>query len=676
MKLHRWIRLTTALLACALLGGTVACTGAPDPSDTKETTDTALPIDTGSVRDTESATDSVTDSQSESESDTEVESSLTREEAVELLSGSPYASPIRTDAFLGLSAPADVGIREDSLQEIRYPIPADEDCARVYLVTDHGITTDGTDNAAKFNALMAELSSVEGVKKVVFPAGVYPFEGTLRINGVADLYICSDKPDALFEISMTAWCQGISVSGCRNLHVNDFGFDYETPTAITGEIVASTANTVTVKVDDGYDLTDPRYGGGKIEWGSYMEFVLDDATGKYIPNKDGNLLYNSTGDQVKNITNGVYDPATGELTLTFRSLNRVKTGTRVNVAYTMYEYYGMYATGCENIYLENAHFYHTAGMCFGADNTENIYFNRFHLSPRDGRLMTATADGLHFYSCTGEVVLTNSVLEYSHDDCLNIKGNYAAVQSGTGNTVTASTSPDLRVEVGDVLDVYEIHTFRYVGGFTVTAVDGGTYTLAEALPEALNSGFMLCNASKSPTFTAQNCFFGNKRNRGMLIQCRGVEISNCTFQNIVHGAIQILSVADIFAEGIMPRDVVVKNNKFLGNAIEDVHIFTWGRGGTTPGTITDVRVENNFFSGTGQYPVDILGGGDIAVESNLFSGIRAVRSSVIIRKSLAISVKNNLSLPARASGYKTVNADDTAQNITTEGNYIEDKPEA
>ncbi len=714
----RWL---SAGLAVVLLSGTVACTKASDtggdsdtaatetrpsthagtvPETSPETETGRVPVDSDTLP--EASPETVPDTQAEtgtpaetlpetapqSEFETEVETvpvfddiPLTRDEVIDVLAGSIYAADMHTDAFLGLSEPSRVGIQEIEWYQEKYPVPADADCAHVYPVTEYGIAPDGTENAARFNALMEELGSVEGVKKVVFPAGVYPFENTLRISGVQDLYICAETDEG-FEISMTEWKQGITVDGCKNIHFNNLAFDYETPTAITGEVVTcdNHAGQVVIKVDDGYDLTDPRYNGGKVVWGSYMEFKLDKASGKYIPDARGNLLYNSTGDQIKSIADGAYNPETRELTLTFgRTITSVKAGTRVNVAYTMYEYYGMHASGCENVFLENVRFYHTAGMTFGAWNTTNIYLNRFRLSPREGsgRLMTATADGLHFGNCEGEVVLTNSVLEYSHDDCLNIKGSYAAVTGSGEHTISYNRSTDLRVEVGEIIDVYETNTFRFAGSFTVTAVDAATatYTVAETVTEDFSSGFMVCNASKSPKFTAHNCFFGNKRNRGMLIQCRGVEISNCTFRNIVHGAIQILSVADIFAEGIMPRDVVVKNNKFLGNSIEDVHIFTWGRGGTTPGTIRNVTVENNFFSGTGKYPVDILGGGEITVANNLFSEIRGVKSSVIIRTSTDITVKDNLSLPARTNGYKTVDADGTTQNTVTEGNYIQDELE-
>ncbi len=676
------IRTLSALLGLFLLLGASACTPAGD------TTDTSAPATEGDTlaesrppqNETTAEAPADTPAETTTETEPETEEVLDMDAVIDRLNASPYASPFRTDAACGIPDPSLVGIREAAMTEVKYPLPADSEFAHLYNVTEYGITTDGTENARKFNALMAELASVEGRKKVYFPAGVYPMEATLRIDGVDDLYICSDGPGTNFELSMTAWCQGISVSACRNLHLHDLAFDYATPTAVSGEVVAANAGarTVTVRIFDEFDLTDPRYNGGKINWGSYMEFKEDKATGKYVPNPTGNLLYNSTGDGIKNIQNGTYDPATRELTLTFASLGRTpKEGTRVNVAYTMYEYYGLYAEDCEELYIEGARFYHTAGMTFGARATKNIYINRFVLSPREGssRLMTATADGMHFYSCEGKVLISGSVLEYSHDDCLNIKGAYQRAVSNEGSRIIVDATTDIHVEPGDQIDIYDKSTFRYVGTYTVTVADMsiGIYEVAEPIEETLNTNYMICNASKSPALTIQNSYFGNKRNRGMLIQCREVLIENCTYQNIVHGAIQILSVADVFAEGIMPRNVTVRGCKFLGNTLTDVNVFTWGPQGTTTGTITGVTVEACFFGDCGAEPVTFLGAGSCAVKNNLIDECRA-RIAVKATTSDHITVTGNSVRLRRPSGFRMILADATSAHIIAEDNLLCGEP--
>ena len=36
------------------------------------------------------------------------------------------------------------------------------------------------------------------------------------------------------------------------------------------------AHTVSIRINDAFDLSNPRYKGGKIMWGSYMEMYRDE----------------------------------------------------------------------------------------------------------------------------------------------------------------------------------------------------------------------------------------------------------------------------------------------------------------------------------------------------------------------------------------------------------------
>ena len=38
---------------------------------------------------------------------------------------------------------------------------------------------------------------------------------------------------------------------------------------------------------------------------------------------------------------------------------------------------------------------------------------------------------------------------------------------------------------------------------------------------------------------------------------------NCSFENILHGSVLLPATRDIFGEAILPRDITIKNNKFL-----------------------------------------------------------------------------------------------------------------
>jgi hypothetical protein len=131
----------------------------------------------------------------------------------------------------------------------------------------------------------------------------------------------------------------------------------------------------------------------------------------------------------------------------------------------------------------------------------------------------------------------------------------------------------------------------------------------------------MANLTKSTKLTIDNNIIGNKRNRGILLQTQGAVIKNNTWRNLVHGAIKIFTLKDQFAEGICPGDVVVENNKFLGNYYGDVHMYTWGTKGTTPGLMKNIVVRNNFSYNTKTAPYQFAGTGDSEASNNLFYNV-------------------------------------------------------
>lgn len=290
--------------------------------------------------------------------------------------------------------------------------------------------------------------------------------------------------------------------------------------------------------------------------------------------------------------------------------------------------------------------------------------------------MTATADGFHCGSCMGEIVVTNSVFEYSHDDSFNIKGAYGKVVANTPKSISYDPAKEIPVEAGDVLDFYSATDFKYLGTFTVKKVDAAKskYDVKESIGSVDLTNAYIVNDTQINSLTVRNSFFGNKRNRGMLIQCRDIEISGCTFQNILHGPLMIFSQADHFAEGVMPRNVVIKNNKFLHNSSTDVNVFTNGPEGAVANTITGVEVSNNFFFESQSRPITYKSAGASKITNNFIYNFRAGLDSAIyvyVSEGVEISknfVKGNISNPD-FEGVK-VNKDST-QDITTKTNVVD-----
>lgn len=553
----------------------------------------------------------------------------------ERMSSAYYSENLKCTRENGLSDASVVGANEAAMSEVRYPVPADGEFKHVYNVSEREILPSVKDNSAALNSLIRSLAEVDGLKKIVFPEGVYRFAQTVSLNGISDLYLVGEGTT---EFLMTQWTEALDIRNCENLHINNIDFDYETSSTVTGTVHSSDPEkrTVTIDVNEPFDLSDYRYTGGKIDKGNYMEFLRDERTGDYYPDEKGMLLYNSNGDRISMISDGVWDPATRRLTLTFGSnvsFRAPEKGKAVSVGYTMYEHFTVWMHDSKNFYMESCNIYSSVGMTFGFYSTENIYMNRTNLMLREGsnKLMTATADGLHTNDCLGDLIVSNSIYENSHDDALNVCTFYKTI---TGTTTSrdgtyviicqsASMETDFPTNVGDEIEIYD-SAMRSVGKYNVLAVKtaGLVSELTVDKPvRRLEKGQRVGNLTRTPKLTLENCVIRNKRNRGILCQTQHSVIRNCTFYNVIHGAIQILSSYDIFNEGLIPRDIAVENCKFVNDhssVTADVAVFRSG-GEIVPDTITGVSVKNCFFAssaiGAG---VQFAGTGDCEMSHNLF----------------------------------------------------------
>lgn len=622
------------ILCLALCGivtgvGVCACTPADPGTTDTDAADTEAP--TGGV-------ETVPETAAETETTPEPSAALTPYQVADLLRAGHNQTPVAEHDACGLSDPSVVGLNEVELNTVLYPAPADDTCRTIVHVADYGITPENENNSKAFDKMMMDLADTVGRVKILFKPETYRFDSTIKITGVSRMCFCSEEAGKPFTFLMTEWTPGIRVTDSSDVQFVDMALDYETPSAVSGVIVSAADKSVVIRVDDAFDLTDPHYRGGKVYYGSYMEFMKDADTGDFTPDPNGNLLYNSTGDGIRNIETGKYDADTHELTLTFKNeIKKPAEGTRVNVAYTMYDNCGIDFAGCRNAKLESVHVYHTTGMAIAVTNTENVYLNRVFISPREGSpmLMTATADCFHCISCTGEIVVTSCRFELSHDDAMNINGRFLTVTGNKGDTITVE-SLNVPVSVGDELELLSKDDLHVVGTVTVQAIKGNTLT-CDGVTDDMKDCFV-GNITTSASLTVRNCFFGNKRNRGMLIQTRRVLIENCIFRNIVHGPIQVLCVPSSFGEGICPVDVTIRNNKFIGCAGTDVNVFSWAANGRkAAGVIRDVTVTNNYFNRSIYYPVQVSTGGNVTVDHNLFDNVCAAASGMSTRALIRVT---------------------------------------
>lgn len=613
-------------------------------------------------------------------------------EVLSILKSSPFSSKIKTNDLIGLEKISDVGVDKTRFDnEILYPVPNE---GTVYIAEDYGITQDSDANTGTLSLLLKEIKSVEGNKIIKFKKGVYYFSGKVDITGISDLYLVGEEGT---EFVYKGWTTYFEAKASKNVHISNISFDMLYSPTISGTIKSynesDTQSTIVLSIPDEFDLTNSLYTNWQGTTCSYMECYYDSLTGSYVPDRNANLFYNSpTSSNNKGVESATYNSNTRELTIVLNysfpycSYRTPKIGTNVSFAYTMYENHGLYFYQCENVYLENVNVYVSGGMGFRVDEGKNVYLNRVNYMNREGskRIMTCTADIIHTAALEGDLRITNSILEASHDDALNIKSFYTVVSSVSASAKeieVKQTQSEVLIsyEIGDTIDIYSKETMGLVDTYTITDVykSGSNYTLTvDRRPKNVEIGQNVGNVTKSTKMELDNCIIRNKRNRGILLQARNSSITNCTFQNVVMGAIQVLSVYDSFREGIVPQNITLNNNKFINNNA-DISVFAYGASGgnhSVPSTIKNVEISNNYFYNGKGTNINLLAVGNCNVLNNLFDYTELNTSNIIYMKlSNSITLMNNLLITPHTSSINFLedNGDVTdvknTNNVATKG---------
>jgi len=632
-----------ALTGCDFSVSNKTETSSIEQSSSESILDSSSQTSSSSV--TQESSSSLEESSSISSSSEETEpvdiQQVNKVQALNSLRSSLYSDAIKTSDNIGLKTLYNVGVNEEKYEdEVLYPVPSNN--VTVYKVSDYNITTNGSDNARNLNNLLTDLKTVSGTKIIKFDSGTYNFASTVNVVGVKDLYIVGNNT----KYVLNKWASYITMTQCSNIHINNIEFDMNPSPTIAGTVKSYSYDAngdcdVVLSVFDEFDLSNGAYSSWSATSqynynGSYMECSLDTLTNKYSPDKGKNLFYNTTSSDrsvmgMKNITlNPTAHELTVKLSKTFPwdSLKSPTIGTMVSLAFTMYNYTGFLFVECENVYVEGMTCHVTAGMGFRVESGKNFYLNnvKFAQDPKSKRIMTCTADIIHTIALEGDLKITNSLLESSHDDALNIKSFYGKVTSvaKSSREITISQTQNevaIKFETGDVIDFYDPDTMGFIDRYSVVSSEknGKNYTVTvDRRPNNIEEGLSAGNDTRSTHMYLHNSIIRNKRNRGILLQTRYSEISNCTFYNVIMGAIQVLSVGDSFREAIVPAEVVLKNNKLIECRGGDISVFAYGTTGSSiPGTIKNITISNNFLYNNNSNPFWLRSVTDSTLTNNL-----------------------------------------------------------
>ena len=459
------------------------------------------------------------------------------------------------------------------------------------------------------------------------------FEGTVDASGNQQTEII------LFgEIGF----RGMKISDCDNVRLYNLQFDYGKLPYYFGEIVEAGSDFVRVETWEDYPVDN-------LDIVQYIEYDKDANT----PREDGNFLYNH--NDVKGIAE-VTKPESGNdhlVEIRFsQPIKKPPVGTKVALA-TMSSF-GEVITAelCTNVYVESVYLYAGGGSAFRCYSNENIYVNRLMCITKPGtdRLMTVTGDILHLKNTKGEIRITNTQLENSHDDGVNIAGHFyrpyakdtarngvvlrwpsgmwGTFEPQSGSVLAMIKTDTMRTEAYYQIDTVELASDG--NGYFVTFKKGGTaqipggesVTLESDLSkigDSTNTAFS--DLTRSPVISISNCLIRNKRNRGLLLQGRNVTVTNCEFSYVIHSGIQLIAEVSSFNESTPPEHVVIKDCKFVNCDGSDIQVAAYGDGGVpaSAGSVKDITIENNLFAyQQNNSSLWFQGVSDIRIEDNWF----------------------------------------------------------
>lgn len=571
-------------------------------------------------------------------------------EFLDAMMESPYVNDSVTSEKFALKTPQNVGVKINN--DALYPVESDEKFQSGNIFTPNL----NSDPEANYNELCdifrsAKNANVNGPVKIKLPEGVVQLkevQGGLsnditlfNLNGFDGLSIEGKNTQFEIIVENADWKGLFVLNNCKNVHFQGFSIDYTNSPSIVGTVVSSDAdaNTITVKWDKVFDNTlRANLGKGDTAIHSYIE--INPFT--KAPQLNGNIKWrwDPSDSPIDDMSKHVVDWKKRELTIQFTKgkIKPVENGTLAAIGIAYYEHDAFNLLRCENVYFEEITIHSCAGMAFRLNKSKNLYFNHSNIKLKENSplLMTSTADGYHFDSCSGEILVTNSVIEYTHDDAFNIKAGYymdvASCDIIKNTVVLNRTSFAVDNDVpkeGDVIEFYDADSLTPTGSAVVkSATEQGSNIKLECDGDLFGvaRGQVAANVSVNPDFTFENNIVRNEKNRGMLLQVRGATIKNNTFENIAYGSLRITSeLVSVFGETMLAKDILIENNKFINNNYNlglyaDIEIAAAGRAGTTanPETIEGIEIKNNFFANSGSYSIYMAACGDCKIANNLF----------------------------------------------------------
>lgn len=529
-----------------------------------------------------------------------------------------------------------------SATDVRPRPHTDFDVVMRFNVEDFGAKRD-----AKEDSLPAVMRALEAAKRyaetigpceVYFPTGRYHFatsdgevyqsDRSMSLVGARDMIIDGRGSEIIINSPL---CSFLTLSHCSNIVVRNFEIDYDPLPFTEGTVIGvdRSRDTVTVELFPGMPSPLEAYFPVSI-----MSIQLKD------PEIPGRLKAN-VPNWYETINVEQLDERIFEMKLHYTGAARYFSkgdifvqNARKTDALRIYE--------CADIVLYNITAYSSPGLFIGSLGTTRLGVIDCNLLLKEGRHTTACADGLHLQRNLAPWI-EGCRIEAQGDDGLNLYSlPLYVLDMHAPNKIELVRRGDLRV--GDTLHHWDGHAATSHGSANIVELEflGNRVlvTLDRDFPDMRPSDLVKQQMERNEyeRDSRAQAFYRDLFGKGFVIKdnafinCRRFSIQIQAHDGIIDGNIfegsssqaVALRNASEWPEGHIPYNIIVRNNVFKDNGVDDA-AFDWRYGqlfvevGRSVGSreIQNIIIENNTFSGTNR-PVSIRNANGAVIRDNCF----------------------------------------------------------
>ncbi|GEM_PF-5257214 len=415
------------------------------------------------------------------------------------------------------------------------------DRSNIVNVSDYGAKGDGkTDDTDAIRKAVVSLAKSGNGSTLLFPKGKYilnilsykEVDAAIAIDGIDNVTI--DGQGSEFIPS----CQKmnvISVKNSKGVTIRNLSICWDRPYFSQGKVVSSTANSMDVLVDANYPIDGTEKIEALMDYDpvSRMPIARFDLFGSAITKKE--LIAPQT---LRLEIKSKWE--TPEKTKYVSSmLSSLPVDTLILLRHAIYGQYGMDINLCENVKIENVNIWGVPGMAIHMTQCKDTQINNLTVEPKPGtdRVMSTTGDAVFIMYPMGELLVENTRIEASGDDCLPINGKYLKVAE-----ITDKSTMKMKVDVGwpgpvarpgDRIDFYGARDLLYL---TTLTVDNGRFDakekchiikFREELPKTISIGDAAYNSAFTCNkITVRNTVLGANRSRATILSARNIEFDN------------------------------------------------------------------------------------------------------------------------------------------------------